>query len=143
MLGRKDYTREELENAQTAVKQQLGAYRKLAKAIDETDDPKAAAALEALEPVLFNNMTLALDRYFVHRLRVSAGKDGNPVNELELLSESLMNNGAVLRGNNVIKFRPDESVLGLEIGDRISIGAKEFDKFTKAFFAELETRFVK
>jgi hypothetical protein len=37
-------------------------------------------------------MTLVLDRYFVHRLRVVAGKDGNPLNEIELLTDSLMNN---------------------------------------------------
>jgi hypothetical protein len=47
-----------------------------------------------------NNMTLVLDRYFVHRLRVVTGKDGNPLNEVELLSDSIMNNDGVLRGNN-------------------------------------------
>ena len=30
----------------------------------------------------FNNMTLVLDRYFVHRLRTVTGKDGNPLNQL-------------------------------------------------------------
>ena len=57
------------------------------------------SALEAFQPLLFNNMTLILDRYFVHRLRTVTGKDGNPLNEVELLSESLMNNDGVLRGN--------------------------------------------
>jgi hypothetical protein len=143
MLGRKDYTQEELDNAQAAVKQQLAAYRKLAKAIDETGDPKAKAALEALEPVLFNNMALVLDRYFVHRIRMAAGKDGNPLNEVELLADSLMNNGGVLRGNNVIKLIPDESVLKLDLGERIRIDAKEFDRLSKAFFADLEAKFVR
>lgn len=31
------------------------------------------------------------------------GKDGNPLNEVEMLSDSLMNNDGVLRGINMIK----------------------------------------
>jgi hypothetical protein len=34
MLGRKDYTQEELDNATTAINKQLAAYQKLANAID-------------------------------------------------------------------------------------------------------------
>src|SRR5215216_79247 len=34
----------------------------------------------------------------MHGLRVVAGKDGNPLNEVELLSDSLMNNRGALRG---------------------------------------------
>jgi hypothetical protein len=40
--------------------------------------------LEAFETLLFNNMILVLDRNFVHRLRMVIGKDGNPLNEVEL-----------------------------------------------------------
>jgi hypothetical protein len=109
MLGRKNYTQEEFDHAKTAVDQQLAAYKKLVKAIDSaTSDPRVASALEAFEPLFCNNMTLALDRYFVHRLRIVAGKDGNPPNEVELISDSLMNNDGVLRGNNVIKLIPDQ-----------------------------------
>ena len=86
MLGRKDYTKEELDHATTAINQQVAAYKKLAKAVDATDDPKARAALDAFEPLFCNNMTLALDRYFVHRIRPVAGKDTNPLNEVELLT---------------------------------------------------------
>ena len=144
MLGRKDYTREELDHAAGAINQQLAAYRKLVKALDGAgDDPKVAAALERFEPLLFNNMTLVLDRYFVHRLRMTTGKDGNPINEVELLAESLMNNGGELRGNNVIKYKPEESVLQLEPGDSIRISASDFERLSKAFLAELDSKFVK
>lgn len=143
MLGRKDYRREEVAGAQAVVQRQLAAYRKLANAVDEAADPKATAALEDLEPLLFNNMALALDRYFVHRLRMTTGKDGNPINELELVSDSLMNNDGVLRGNNVIKYVPEQSVLKLEPGDRIELSAAQFDRFAKAFFADLEAKFVR
>jgi hypothetical protein len=69
MLGRKDYTQEELENAATAINKQFAAYWKLAKAVDATSDSKARFALEAFEPLFFNNMTLVFDRYFVHLVR--------------------------------------------------------------------------
>src|SRR5205809_6580843 len=103
MLGRKTYTQEELDHARTAVDEQVAASTELVAALDgATSDPRVASALEAFEPRLFNNMTLVVDRYFVHRLRVVTGKDGNPLNEVELLSDSLMNNDGVLRGNNVV-----------------------------------------
>jgi hypothetical protein len=144
MLGRKDYTREELAQGKKAVRQQLAAYKKLVKAIDGgATDPTVAEALNEFEPLLFNNMTLVLDRYYVHRLRSSTGKDGNPLNEVELLADSLMNNGGKLRGNNVIKYKPEESVLKLELGDKINVSASDFDRLSKAFLADIDSKFVK
>jgi hypothetical protein len=144
MLGRKDYTQEELVHARDAVKQQLAAYKKLLKPLNGGgDDPQVAPAVEAFETLLFNNMTLVLDRYFVHRLRSSTGKDGNPINDVELLADSLMNNGGELRGNDVIKYKPEESVLKLELGDPIRIRAAEFERLSTAFLADLESKFVK
>ena len=55
------------------------------------------------------------------------GKDGNPLNEVELMSDSLMNNDGVLRGNNVIKLSPDQSVVKLNFGDRIRLSAAQFE----------------
>jgi hypothetical protein len=144
MLGRKDYTQEELDQATSAVKQQLAAYRKLVKALDGSRaDPKVEAALEAFEPLLFNNMILVLDRYFVHRVRMVTGKDGNPLNEVELLTDSLMDNGGELRGNNVIKYVPDDAVLTLEVGERICLNAAQFERLAEAFLSEIETKFVR
>jgi hypothetical protein len=142
MLGRKDYTPDELASAERAVRQQLAAYKKLAKAVEETPNPQASAALEALEPVMFNNMALALDRRFVHRLRSVTGKDGNPINELELVADSLMNHNGILRSINVIKYVPEESVLKLEFGDEIKLTAAQFQRLSKAFFADLEAKYV-
>jgi hypothetical protein len=90
----------------------------------------------------FNNMVLVLDRYFVHRLRMVTGKDGNPLNEVEMLWDSLMNNDGILRGSNVIKLIPDQSVLKLSIGDPIRITEEEFEHLSAAFFAEIESKFV-
>jgi hypothetical protein len=143
VLGRKDYTREELDEATRAVRQLLAVYKNLVEALNGVgDDPQVAAALEAFEPLLFNNMTLVLDRYFVHRLRGTTGKDGNPINEVELLADSLMNNSGRLRGNNVIKYKPEESVLKLDPGDPITISATQFELLSDAFLAEVDAKFV-
>jgi hypothetical protein len=83
-----------------------------------------SSALQAFERLFFNNMTLVLDRYFVHRLRTVTGKDINPLNEVELLTDSLINNDVVLRGNNVVKLIADQSVLKLDVGDRIRLSAR-------------------
>ena len=122
MLGRKTFTQEELDSARSAVREQL--------------------ASDASDPVIFNGLLLALDRRFVHRLRGVTGKDGTPLNEVELLVESLINNGGVLRGNNVIKYVPADSILKLELGDRISISRDQFEELSKAFFEELESKYV-
>jgi hypothetical protein len=114
MLGRKTFTQEELDAARAAV----------------------------AAPHVFNELLIALDRRFVHRLRGVTGKDGTPLNEVELLVESLMNNGGVLRGNNVIKYVPSESVLKLELGDRISLDRDQFEALSEAFFEELEAKYL-
>jgi hypothetical protein len=69
-------------SAKEAIHEQLAAYKRLVKAIDgTTTDKKVGSALRAFEPLFFSNMTLVLDRYFVHRLRMVTGKDSNPLNE--------------------------------------------------------------
>jgi hypothetical protein len=61
---------------------------------------------------------------------------------VELLTESLMNNDGVLRGNNVIKFVRDESVLRLPVGDRIGLSEAQFERLAEAFLGEIESKFV-
>jgi hypothetical protein len=56
----------------------------------------------------------------------------------------LINNEGVLRGNNVIKFIPDQSVvkLNIRIRDRIRLSTAQFERLSKAFFTELERKFL-
>lgn len=143
MLGRKDYTQEEFDHARSAVEMQLAAYKKFVGVrTSETIDKTAQSALGDFEGLFFNNMTLVLDRHFVHRLRTMAGKDGNPLHEVEMICDSVMNNAGILRGNNVVKYIPDQSVVKLNIGDRICLTAEEFERLSAAFFAESEHRFL-
>ena len=143
MLGRKDYTKDEVDHARRAVDRQLAAYKKLVKASDgATSDAKVVAARAAFEPLFFGNMVLALDRFFVHRIRAVAGKDCNPLNEVELLVEALLNHDGVLHGNKVIKYVPAQTVLKLEIGDQIRLDPAQFERLANAFFAEIEAKFM-
>ena len=69
------------------------------------------------------------------------GKDGNPLNEVRIVCDSLMNNKGILRGDKQIKLTPERSVLKLNIGDPIRLYEAEFGRLSAAFFAELEHRF--
>ena len=142
MLGRKTYTREELDRARTAIAGQLAAYRGLAEAVDATSDLGAQAALEAFEPHFADALTLALDRLFVHRLRAVAGKDGNPLNEVAVLAESLVADGGVVRPGGGIKLEPERSVLELVPGDAIALSTADVERLADAFLGEIESRFV-
>ena len=145
MLGRKTYGRDELDSARAAVEQQLSAYRRLAEAIGGGEgsgaDGASRTALEELEAVLFTSLTLALDRRFVHRVRLVTGTDTNPLTEVELICASLMG-GGVFREDTVIRYVPASSVLGLRTGDRIRLTADDFARLSEAFLVELEKRFV-
>ncbi len=143
MLGRKDYTQEEFDNGKAAIEQEVAAYHHMASAIATvTTDNDVTAAREQFEARFFSGMVLVLDRYFVHRLRQVTGKDANPLNEVELLVDSLMNNGGVLRVSNVIKWIPDQTVLKLKVGDTIQLTAPDFGRLSAAFFADLKRKFV-
>jgi hypothetical protein len=140
MLGRKDFTQEELDAARAMVHGELAAYRRLAGAIN--GNAAAAAALAELEAPLCNSLMLALDRFFVHRIRPVTGKDGNPLNEVELLAEGLILHGGVLRESRVLKLVPEDSVSKIGYGERIELTADRLERIADAFLAELEARFV-
>ena len=140
MLGRNSFTQDEVDHAKALIAQQIAAYRALAKVAGA--DKKGPAALDTFEPLFFNNMALALDRYFVHRIRPVTGKDGNPLNELEMVAESLMNNNGQMIASKVIKMIPDQSILKLQVGDTIALTLDEFERLSSAFFEDLQRKFV-
>jgi hypothetical protein len=143
MLGRKDYTQAEYDQARAVVAEQIASFKELAGLVGNGGgDTKASSALDEFEAVYFNNMAIVLDRYFVHRIRMVAGKDGNPINELELIVDSLMNHAGTFRGNNVIKYIPESSVLKLEVGDTIKLSLDDFQRLADAFFDELKRKFL-
>jgi hypothetical protein len=71
----------------------------------------AAGVSTDAEAAFFNNMVLALDHYFLHRVRKLEGKDGNPLNEVRVLCDSLIENDGVFTEDSTIKLKPGETVL--------------------------------
>jgi hypothetical protein len=103
------------------------------------------------ESRFFNDQVLLLDYMFVHRLSGIEGKDGNPLNEVRVLCNSiLLNRGklqvAKLPGwpNSAVSsltLAPERSVLKLKQGDEVKLTEDDFVRLSEAFFAEIERKY--
>ena len=96
-----------------------------------TSDNKQPSALKDFEGLFFNNMILVVDCLYVHRLRMVTGKDCPPLNEVEMICDTLMNNDGILRDSNVIKYIPDQSVLKLKVGNKIRLRRKSSNGYRR------------
>ena len=140
MLARKSYSREYLQSCRDRVDAQVLAYREVADAVKDSDAADASA-LAALEQAYFSNMVLTLDGYFQHRMRGMEGKDGNPANEVRVLTASILENGGILAADSTIALKPEASVLGLEVGDPVVVTEEKFMHLAFAYFSEIEARY--
>lgn len=128
MQGRSAYTEAELRNGEEAVELSLRAW-------------EAAGRPEVVERVWFTQALLALDRRYVHRLRKVTGRECTAVNEVELLVGSILDHDGVLHVGTVLHYDPAQTVLGLRPGERVTLGAADFERLATAFLAELRARF--
>jgi hypothetical protein len=142
MLGRKSYTRDEIDTGRALIEAGLRAYR----------DLPVKTRTRQFEALFFNRELLILDYLFVHRLRAVEGKDGNPLVEARVLCNSiLLNEGKVQiekmpdwpeSAGASLKLPPEKSVLRLKGGDEVELTEADFVRLADAFFAELEKRFL-
>jgi hypothetical protein len=87
-------------------------------------------------------MVLVLDHYFVNRSRTIELKDGNPLNEVRILCDSIMlYDNKMTKDTKSTKY-PTKSVLKYKIGDEIKLKEEDFELLFKAFFSEMERKFV-
>jgi len=106
---------------------------------------------QEFEARFFNDQVLLLDYMFVHRLSGIEGKDGNPLNEVRVLCNSILLNRGKLQVDRLpgwpnsavagIKLPPEKSVLKLKEGDEVRLSEADFERLSKVFFAELEKKF--
>ena len=139
MLAVNQYPQEFVDAARRQFDAKVEAFRALAAAWAGT---AAEEQVRTFETVYFNNLVLALEMHFVHRTRTLEKKDGNPLNEVRVLSMSLISNGGTMGVEKSIKIDPAKSVLKYRVGDEIAIREPEFVALAKAFFADLEAKFV-
>ncbi|WP_029431129.1 hypothetical protein [Blastococcus sp. URHD0036] len=128
MLGRKDFAPDEIRRAREAADRVLRDFAD-------------AGSPAGLEDVVFTDALLALDRRFVHRIRAVAGKDGTPLNEVELIVAALVEGDGRFTTTKVIRYAPERSVLGLQPGERIEMTADRFSRLADAFLEELGEKF--
>jgi hypothetical protein len=141
MLGMKTYTQDYIDACRARVDANGRAYKKQV----------GKAANAEFEWRYFNDQVLLLDYMFVHRLSGVEGKDGNPLNEVRILCNSLLFNDGKVQVEKLpkwptsavasLKLPPEKSVLKLKNGDVVKVGEADFAKLAKAFFAELEKKF--
>jgi hypothetical protein len=144
MLGVDKFSPRYIEACRTRVAEQVAAYQTLATVARNqaaADASHLNAAIEAFEAHFFNNMLLALDCYFVNRAREIEKKDGNPLNEVRMLCNSIMNSNGWLGADKTIKYDPAKSVLKYHIGNEIRLNEAEFVRLASAFLAEIEGKY--
>jgi len=105
------------------------------------------AAVEELRRVgagsaAWNQLVPALDRWFSLRNPKVEGRDGNPINEVRVIAESVTEHGSVMTVPRGIKLASEASVLGFEPGEEISLDGDAFERLFDAFLAEVEAKFT-
>jgi len=137
----KKYSKDYIAACRARVDADLRTYRKQV----------GNAPSKEFEARFFNDQVLLLDYMFVHRLTGIEGKDGNPLNEVRVLCNSLLLNQGRLQVDRLpgwpnsastgMELPPERSVLKLKVGEEVRLNESDFVRLSKAFFAELEKKF--
>lgn len=145
MLCINNYSQKYIDECRSRINVQLSAYQDLtsmARTHVGTNDAALNSAIGSFEPIFFNNMVLVLDSYFTHRSRTMEMKDGNSLNEVRILGNSMMHNHGIVSADKTIKWDPAKSVLKYQVGDEISLDEEDFLLIFEAFFAEIESKYL-
>ena len=140
MLAITHYKPAYVDACRAKIEAQITAYRDLMKLVS---GPGAGLqeTLDAFDQNFFRTMLLALDHYFDHRMRGMELKDGNPLNELRVLCNSIMHNDGLLMGDTQIRQDPAKSILLLHIGDPSLPTADQFSELAEAVFQHIRLKY--
>jgi len=129
MLGRASYSPDYIKSVDERVTRVLKAFDKAKPA-----EPFASEALL--------DIVLGLEMAFVHRLRGQEGKDGNPLNEVRMIVASVLEHDSIMTKDNTIKWKPEASITGLKLGDKIVLSGKQVQALADAFISEIAAKFA-
>jgi len=141
MLGMKTYSQDYINACRTRVEANLRAYRKQV----------GKAQSEEFEDLFFKDQVLLLDYMFVHRFSGIEGRDGNPLNEVRILCNSILLNKGKLQVDKLpgwpnsavsgLKLPPEKSLLKIQVGDEVRLTEGDFVRLSKAFLSEIEKKY--
>jgi hypothetical protein len=129
MLSVKQFTKEYISSCKKKIKADTEVFKKLASPTD------------AFENTYFNNMVLILETMFIHRMRGQEGKDGNPLNEVRMIANSILNHSNKLLDDSTIKYHAEKSILKIRLNQEINLSSIDFIKLSGAYFNEIEKKF--
>ena len=134
MLGRSSYPAAQIAAARREFARLAAGWR----VVSAQSEPRAVAQAEVQ---MFNQMVVALDAWFMHRLRGAEGKDGNPMNEVRLLAAGVTTHGGVFPSDPTIKWKPESSVSGYRPGDAIALTEEVFSRLADVFLHGITAKF--
>ncbi len=129
MTDRTTYTSDEVESCRDNCDALLAAW-----GANDIED-------STLESLVFGQAVVVLHTWFGHRRRELEGGDGNPMNEVRVIADSIVDNDAVLRVEGPITWVPERTVLRLDVGDDVQITANGFERLTAAYLAAIEATY--
>jgi hypothetical protein len=144
MLSVNSYPRAYVDGCRAKIEGQIETYRDVVAAaakVGAKDGATLDAVLAAFEPRFCNHMVMVVDDYFLHRSRNLELKDGNPLNEVRVICNSLRDNHDTMAADKQIKMDPDASILKLQVGDEISLSIDDLQRLAEAFFSEIERKY--
>ena len=130
MPDRSSYTSDEIESCRDNCDALLAAW-----GANDVED-------STLESLVFGQAVVVLHTWFGHRQRGLEGDDGNPMNEVRVIADSIVDNDAVLRVEGPITWVPERTVLRLAVGDEVEITANGFERLTAAYLAAIEATYA-
>lgn len=137
------YPRPYVQACRARVAAQVDAYHELTAAARRRvlDDSRLRTATAVFAPMYFNGMLIILDAAFALRAREIEGTDGNALNEVRVVSASLLTDLGRMTADPEISFDPGETVLKLRPGDEIAVDDVSFVRLAASFFDEVERRY--
>jgi len=128
--GRNTYTSDEIESCRDNCDSLLAAW-----ATNDVQD-------STLESLVFGQAVVVLHTWFGHRQRELEGDDGNPLNEVRVIADSIVDNDAVLRVEGPITWIAERTVLRLAVGDDVAVTANGFERLAAAYIAAIESTYA-